>query len=437
MGVVATITEQSGNDLSDYQVRIEITDSAFFEECTDRKFIECYFQDGSWIPHYTEEFDPSANKAVIWVKVPQIPANGAVKVLIKVNPTRTEDLSDGEAVFDFFDDFEGDGLDTGKWTVDYTGSVTYELVSGNLRITDAAKSDGTYWIYNNTDTGSQIKANFTLLDRMIIEWKQKMETQSSIEQMGEVGIGLCKSDKTVEVYLAMFDSIASVVEYKMGYDIINGQAKTQTVTINADTYYVMRIVRDGENYKLEAVDMQGNVVYSAVTGSSVAAIEYMAICVGAYGGEPFSVMQIDWIRVRKYVEPEPSVSVQYVQETVTYSDYFYWGMAKMLSGAIANFMQLPISMEIYANDTLLKTLSLKEISTLTDTERQLIISVLKFEDDSSDSYTTNKQIVYVTDPDGNTKKLAESTYVFIKIAELPLLLGFEIHTPYEDSQMML
>ena len=148
-------------------------------------------------------------------------------------------------------------------------------------------------------------------------------------------------------------------------------------------------------------------------------------------------LRVDFFIVRKYVEPEPSVTVEYVSETVTYTDYFYWGMAKMLSGAIANLMQLPIKMEIYSGGNLIKTLSLKEISTITDAENKYIISVLKFEDDSSDSYQTDKQIIYVTDPNGNLRKLAESTYVFIKMAELPLLLGFEIRIPYEDTQVEL
>jgi len=31
MGLIVTITEQSGNDLTDYQVRVEVTDPAFFQ----------------------------------------------------------------------------------------------------------------------------------------------------------------------------------------------------------------------------------------------------------------------------------------------------------------------------------------------------------------------------------------------------------------------
>ena len=138
---------------------------------------------------------------------------------------------------------------------------------------------------------------------MIIEWKQKMETETSESQMGEVGLGLCKDNKTIEVFLSEFDGSGAKIVYRIGYDIINGQSKTQYVDINADTYYILRIIKDGNNYKLEAYDLQGNVVYPDITGSSLVVINYMAICVGAYGGYPFAPMQIDWVRVLKFADP--------------------------------------------------------------------------------------------------------------------------------------
>jgi len=415
MGVIVTITEQSGNDLVDYQVRVEITDPQFFEECPDQKYIECYFQDGSWIPHWVEEFDPANNKAVIWVKVPQIPANGTVKVFIKVNPSRTEDLSNGEAVFEFFDDFETDTIASGKWTV----------LDGEWGISDGKLS---LYLSANEQYNKRIYATGLNLDRNIaIETKWMMTTGLASGIISQFDVG------KDNYYLTRHEG----ADYNT-FKIIRFDSGTPTELVGISKTY------QNNKWYITVVKVTSDKIIANDGEDEIQAVDttYLSGTIGLFGqAARFShapgYIYFDWIIVRKYIEPEPTVTVEYVPETVTYTDYFYWGMAKMLSGAIANLMQLPIKMEIYSGGNLLKTLSLKEISTITDAENKYIISVLKFEDNSSDSYQTDKQIVYVTDPNGNLRKLAESTYVFIKMAELPLLLGFEIRMPYEDTQVEL
>jgi len=415
MGVIVTITEQSGNDLVDYPIKVEITDPGFFEECPDQKYIECYFQDGSWIPHFTELFDPANNKAVIWVKVPQIPANGTVKVFIKVNPSRTEDLSNGEAVFEFFDDFEGTELDTSKWSIN--GNPSFTFLDGIMYMVCDSHDD---LIYSNAvfDASQRV---------LIIEAKMKWDGN----RYGEGGIIACYDPSTKRHYWIYPSSWDNTFRVEKRSDLATAVSSNKLpYSYQANVWFTIKAIIDIPNSLIKGIidDELGNHQEVSITDS-----EYTSGRVGIRNANHY----VDWIRVRSIVEPEPTVSVEYVPETVTYTNYFYWGMAKMLSGAIANFMQLPIKMEVYSGGNLLKTLSLKEISTITDAENKYIISVLKFEDDSSDSYQTDKQVIYVTDPNGNLRKLAESTYVFIKMAELPLLLGFEIRIPYEDTQVEL
>ncbi|HIQ49831.1 MAG TPA: DUF2341 domain-containing protein [Nanoarchaeota archaeon] len=50
---------------------------------------------------------------IIWVKVPSIPANG--ETFLIVVPSSTNQASEGDQVFDFYDDFNGNSLDTNKW----------------------------------------------------------------------------------------------------------------------------------------------------------------------------------------------------------------------------------------------------------------------------------------------------------------------------------
>jgi len=124
-----TIAEQSGSTLTDYQVKIELNSSNFdFSKANaDGSDIRFTADDGeTLLPYWIEKWDNVSEEAVIWVKVPSIPANGSVTIYMYYGNPSAVSESDGEAVFEFFDDFEdGDSIDTSKWGQS-GGTVTVE-----------------------------------------------------------------------------------------------------------------------------------------------------------------------------------------------------------------------------------------------------------------------------------------------------------------------
>ena len=95
----------------------------------DQNYAQLYF----WI----EEFDYSGKYAVIWVK---IPANTTELYIVYGNANALPSTyNSGENTFEFFDDFEGDSLDTTKWNI----------VSG-VEGTDFVVSNGKLVIYSTT-----------------------------------------------------------------------------------------------------------------------------------------------------------------------------------------------------------------------------------------------------------------------------------------------
>jgi len=71
-----TVTEQSGNDLTDYQVLIELNSTNFDFNHSDGNDIRFY--DGEvFLPYWVEKWDSVNQEAKIWVKVSSIPANGS------------------------------------------------------------------------------------------------------------------------------------------------------------------------------------------------------------------------------------------------------------------------------------------------------------------------------------------------------------------------
>ena len=102
-----TITEQSGNNLSDYQVRIDLDATNFdfshlLNEGKDLRFTDA---NGNLLPYWVEKMDITAQEATIWVKVPSIPANSSVDIYMYYGCPTAESASNGEATFAFFDDF--------------------------------------------------------------------------------------------------------------------------------------------------------------------------------------------------------------------------------------------------------------------------------------------------------------------------------------------
>jgi hypothetical protein len=109
---------QLNQTLTDYQIKLTITNNAtFFNDFNnDHKYLEVYDTDqATQLSFYVEKWDTTNKNAVIWIKVPSIPASGVKNIYLKYNPTRLSYLSNPYAVFDFYDVFPGSSLDTTKW----------------------------------------------------------------------------------------------------------------------------------------------------------------------------------------------------------------------------------------------------------------------------------------------------------------------------------
>ncbi|MEA1895908.1 MAG: DUF2341 domain-containing protein, partial [Euryarchaeota archaeon] len=128
-----TIQENSGETLRDYQVLVELSGSDFPEEAqADGDDIRFTDADGRELSYWVEEFDAGSERARIWVKVSLIPANGEAGIMMWYGNPGAESESDGEAVFEFFDDFEGVYIDEIKWHVNYgMPSVSHGVLSLN------------------------------------------------------------------------------------------------------------------------------------------------------------------------------------------------------------------------------------------------------------------------------------------------------------------
>jgi uncharacterized repeat protein (TIGR01451 family)/PGF-CTERM protein len=129
-----TIKENSGNALSDYQVLVELNPSNFPDNAksdgSDLRFAE----DGKELSYWIEDYDTGAKSAKVWVKVASVPANSEAKIKMYYGNEKASAVSNGDATFEFFDDFAGGLTD---WTQFNSPSISFS--NGILTITGSQK----------------------------------------------------------------------------------------------------------------------------------------------------------------------------------------------------------------------------------------------------------------------------------------------------------
>ncbi|ASJ15418.1 DUF2341 domain-containing protein [Thermococcus radiotolerans] len=138
-----TIQNSRGDDLTNFQVPIYIDSSHITDPNTLNTFFDTADPDGNNIPileiydsncnpvnFWVENWDTSDKEALIWVNV-TIPANSQVTLSIYFDSSGIETLGNASRVFDFYDEFDGNSLDTTKWT---TNTDYYSIENGYIKM---------------------------------------------------------------------------------------------------------------------------------------------------------------------------------------------------------------------------------------------------------------------------------------------------------------
>jgi len=279
-----TITEQSGNDLTDFQVLVELDGSNFNFVHAQSNGEDVRFTDteGNLLSYWIEEWDAANEKAEVWVKVPFIPANSEIEIYMYYGNPTVASASDGEATFEFFDDFEGDKLDTSKWVdVDANPSVSDSILTISTGYGDIRSIKGFTAPY-------------------IIESKHEVTTSwsgfvwgvDSTELRGKI-LWIIYNQYQDGNYWDLDDNVFG--SYEEVYITVEAGWKKFTIKV-LDSSGKAKIYRDGI-YDFETTYNSGY-----TDGGFIAIHNYE------------DIHEWDWILVRKYTLPEPSVSLG-VEET--------------------------------------------------------------------------------------------------------------------------
>ena len=148
-----TVTEQSGNDLTNYQVLIELNSTNFDFSHANEDGSDIRFYDGSNLLNYwIEKWNSVSQEAKIWVKVPNISANGTISFYMYYGNSNVASASNAENVFEFFENTEHFNAET-KFEYGTLASDLTILDDNTIILTYHLESSGEVKVYKSEDYG--------------------------------------------------------------------------------------------------------------------------------------------------------------------------------------------------------------------------------------------------------------------------------------------
>jgi len=272
-------------ELTDFQVKCTLTnkDIAFEKLRADKRDLLFIAYDGQLIPYWIESFNDT--EIIVWLKFPKIIPGKEVFWLYYGNGNFSG-ISDASLVFDFFDDFENyaDGdvpnyftnIKLGSWGS--AGGVSYEVVIYDEKkmLKVFAPNDGDYGII-------AVDVN---LQNKIVESEGILASHIDGDFLG-LAVRTIDANQYVAGRAQARDDWIDVID--------ESDRVSKTVTIDVGVYYNLKLIA-----------FENRATFYVGDDSIQKTIPIRSGKIGIFYGECDA--RYDYIRVRKYTSPEPSVS---------------------------------------------------------------------------------------------------------------------------------
>jgi len=314
-----TINGSSAGAVTDYQIRVKVhygsgTDSGedvYLNGMCRTDFGDIRFTDSGGVTElrYWMEEKVDGDYAVFWVKVPSIPASpGTAAIYIYYGKSDATTTSNGDATFEFFADFEAcavgdngdcEGLDhaEGTWIVDVEdGNKIYKQTDETYPNTDSKTSDS--W----SDFEAQVKLK---------------RTYYSGTGEYDVGLSFRETDSDNRYFVGIIPDGNYIRLWKFVSGVLHPLG-TYNIALEDNTYYWLRVKAVGNHIIVDfSSDGKNWAEIFNITDDSFSS--------GKIGLYTFRARaSFDDIRVRKYVDPEPSLGTLGSEETPHAPTIKYW-----------------------------------------------------------------------------------------------------------------
>ena len=314
------VQENSGKDLSGYQVNILLDSSNFNFSQADPQGKDIRFESGGkQLNHWIEAWDQASATASVWVKTSSIKVNGESEIKMYYGNSLAEDISNGASTFELFDDFSNSRLEYGTWESNTNGGGQVGFSSGVCNLIVPVKHPNGFSVLKS-------KKEFPINSSLIVKRKKVTtgeDTRGPILQQGFVD-----PQSETKNWILMETELNS--ELYTSWSIKNNKANLKyepwdlsDVNIQDNVWYISETAwyQEGDEvnkvawFKNGVRDTKMDVVSSEETPYVPGTNMKVFLKSNTYvdGSPNTGYMTIDSVFVRKYTSQEPTVSFSTIQ----------------------------------------------------------------------------------------------------------------------------
>lgn len=304
------ITENAGKTLQGYPVFVSLNSSNFnFSKAKSDGSDIRFSEENRTLNYWIETWNPENEEALIWVKLPSLSANQTTKILMRYGNPGAEAVSSGENTFDFFDDFEGSGLNEFNWNVESEGGGLVEVKNGICNVSAPRPHVHDFsMIYS--------KNNFNLNSMFMIK---RMKVTTGKDERGPV---------LQQGFIDQIDSRHNEIKHeteltnesRAGLETIYEKQKSTfydltDVNVPGGKWYVSGIAWYEENNTRKVSWFKNGIRDSRMDFASNVSVTNLPMHVYLYAAsytdssKNTGCMAVDYALVRKFVGTEPTVKV--------------------------------------------------------------------------------------------------------------------------------
>ncbi len=291
------VVENNGNNLSNFQIMIKLDTNSLISagkmnsNCSD---IRVFTQDNSTsLPIWIDPYTINTNRTEVWVKVPSLP-HGTSYLWLKYGNSSAVSVSNGTAVFDFFDDFSTDT------TSDYSiEGGTLSFTNGVLDFNGGGSSYYAF-MYNN----------YTLDNAVIgFDWYKVKTSYHQMQFLYRMS-GVAQSNAS-EYYFGIAQNSDDTQQELIFQNRLNGTEHQALATKYLDTW-----IKDNA-WNVATIYADGSNISYYVDGIKYIQYTDTNITSGHWGGRDKYEFKLDNVHISKIANPMPIVSVSTTENEAT------------------------------------------------------------------------------------------------------------------------
>lgn len=309
--------ENSGNNLTFYPVLITLGSSNFnFSEAEPDGSDIRFLMSGRYLDYWIKEWDSEAKIAEVWVRIPFLYANADTKIQMKYGNPEAESESDGKAVFDFFDDFDGNSLSSFNWKSEDAGEGFVEVKNGVCRLTAPRIHPQDFALIYSKDS-FDINSVFEVKRMKVTTGEDErgpVQRQGFIDQLDNTKNKIWHETELANESKVRWEVVAKKDRFR-SFDLTD-------VRVSEGEWYESAIAWYEEDDSRKVAWFKNGVRVPAMDYNSIEFVPFQAMHVYLYAAsysdasENTGYMAVDYALVRKFVSEEPTIWVGEVPSEV-------------------------------------------------------------------------------------------------------------------------